>query len=159
MALLPDWLLTSPGSTIFILCFSILITFITSLTNRLLVNREQIDAWRREIAAWTADSQKAQRTGDKKLLAKVKKQQPRIVQLQSKMLRQSFKPMLVYMIPLMLLWQFFLIPLYGTGTIAYLPGLFGGEWELPLFWWYMLCSFLFGTLFSRVFGIVVTGSE
>lgn len=151
--MLPDWLLTPPGSTIFILCFSAIITLITSLANRILVDREQMNAWQREIRAWTADSKKAQRTGDKKLLAKVQKQKSQIMQLQGKVFKQSLKPMLVYFIPFMLLWQLFLIPLFGVGTMAYFPGLSGGYIELPLFMWYLVCSFASGTFISRALGI------
>jgi len=155
--LLPDWLLTPPGSTIFILCFSAIITLITSLANRILVDREQMNAWQREIRAWTADSKKAQRAGDKKLLAKVQKQQSRIMQLQGKVFKQSLKPMLVYFIPFMLLWQLFLIPLFGEGIIAYFPAApalgFSNPIPLPLFIWYLICSFASGTFISRALGI------
>jgi len=103
-----------------------------------------MNAWQREIRAWTADSRKAQRSDDKKLLAKVQKQQSRIMQLQGKVFKQSLKPMLVYFVPFMLLWQLFLIPLFGVGTMAYFPGLGGGYIELPLFLWYLICSFASG---------------
>lgn len=153
--MLPSWLLTPPGSTLFILCFSALITLLTSLINRVLVNREQMNAWQSEISAWMADSKKAKRTGDKKLLAKVQKQQPRIMQLQSKVFKQSLKPMVIYFVPFMLLWQLFLIPLFGVGTMAYFPGLGGGYIELPLFLWYLICSFTSGSLISRALGITM----
>lgn len=112
-----------------------------------------MNAWQGEIRAWTADSKKAQRAGDKKLLAKVQKQKSRIMQLQGKVFKQSLKPMLVYFIPFMLLWQLFLIPLFGVGTMAYFPGLSGGYIELPLFMWYLICSFASGTFISRALGI------
>ena len=151
--LLPNWLTIPPGSTIFILGFSALITLITSLVNRLLVDREQLNGWQREIREWTNDSKRAQRTGDKKLLAKVQKQQSRIMQLQGKVFKQSLKPMIVYFVPFMLLWQWFLIPELGVGTMAYFPGLSGGYIELPLFLWYLICSFASGTLISRALGV------
>ena len=151
--LLPDWLLAPPGSTVFILCFSALITLITSLVNRILVDREQLNGWQREIREWTANSKKAKRTGDKKLVAKVQKQQSRIMQLQGKVFKQSLKPMVVYFVPFMLLWQLFLIPLFSVGTMAYFPGLSGGYIELPLFLWYLICSFASGTLISRALGV------
>lgn len=155
--MLPDWLLAPPGSTIFILCFSAIITLVTSLANRILVDREQMNTWQREIRAWTADSKKAQRAGDKKLLAKVQKQKSRIMQLQGKVFKQSLKPMLVYFIPFMLLWQLFLIPEFGGGIIAYFPAApilgFSDPIPLPLFMWYLICSFASGTFISRALGI------
>lgn len=157
-----DWLTGIPTATIFILLLSLTISFITSLGNRLLTDRNQLRAWNKEIAAWRADSVKATRTGDKKLAAKVKKQQKHIMQLQSKVMFQSMKTSFLWFIPLMLIWYLFLIPVFGPSTVAYLPGLPGlfgtePEWKLSYFWWYLLCSFLFGALFSRLFGLTLGG--
>jgi len=142
-----------PYSTLFILSISSAISLITSLTNRLLTNREQMKAWNQEISAWRADSMKATRTGDKKLKAKVEKQQKHVMQIQSKMSMQSMKTSFIWLIPLMLLWIFFLTPTYASvASVAYLPGI-GGVWPLPLFWWYLLCSFLSNSLITRLLGL------
>jgi uncharacterized membrane protein (DUF106 family) len=142
-----------PYSTLFILLISSIISLVTSLTNRLLTNREQMKAWNQEISAWRADSMKATRTGDKKLKAKVEKQQKHIMQIQSKMSWQSMKTTFIWFIPLMLLWIFFLTPTYANvASVAYLPGI-GGVWSLPLFWWYLLCSFLSNSLITRLLGL------
>jgi len=150
-----------PVSTIFILFLSMALTFVTSLANRLLTNQDQLRAWRREVAQWNADFRKARKTGDKKLLAKVQKMQPQIMKIQSKMSWQSMKVSFMFMIPFFLLWYFFLTPTYITvSAVAYIPNFLsstsGVSWvPLPLFWWYLLCSFLFGTLFARVLGLAV----
>jgi uncharacterized membrane protein (DUF106 family) len=142
-----------PYSTLFILLISSVISLVTSLTNRLLTDREQMKAWNQEIVAWRADSLKATRTGDKKLKAKVEKQQKHIMQIQSKMTWQSTKTTFIWFIPLMLLWIFFLTPTYANvASVAYLPGI-GGVWSLPLFWWYLLCSFLSNSLITRLLGL------
>jgi len=143
-----------PSSTLFILLVASVISLVTSLTNRLLTNREQMKAWSQEIAAWRADSIKATRTGDKKLLAKVNKQQKHIMQIQSKMTWQSMKTTFVWFIPLMLLWLFFLTPTYANaGAVVYIPGVGG----LPMFWWYLLCSFLSNALLTRLLGLGLGG--
>lgn len=141
---------------------SFFLSLVTSLTNRLLTDREQMRAWTQEIAAWREDSRKATRTGDKKLMAKVKKQQKHIMQLQSKMTWQSMKTSFLWFIPLMLLWWLFLTPLYtsaetGPIAVAYIPW-FGSD-PLPLIYvyWYMLCSFLSGVLLSRLLGLGLGG--
>lgn len=154
-----DWLLTptAPGATVAIILLSIGISLMTSLANRLLTNREQLNAWRKEISQWTTEFNEARRSNDKKLMAKVKRQQPRITQLQSKMMWQSMKVSLLFMVPFFLIWQL-LIGFYGGNVVAYLPW-FGGEWALPIFYWYLLCSFLFSTLFSRVFGLAWGATE
>jgi len=151
-------LTVTPYSTLFILLLSFFLSLVTSLTNRLLTKREQMRAWTQEIAAWREDSRKASRTGDKKLMAKVKKQQKHIMQMQSKMTWQSMKTSFIWFIPLMMLWWFFLTPVFGpVGPVAYLPW-FGSE-PLPLsyVYWYLLCSFLSGALLSRLLGLGMGG--
>jgi uncharacterized membrane protein (DUF106 family) len=147
-----------PVSTIFILFLSMALTLVTSLANRLLTNQNQLRTWRQEVAEWTADSRKAAKSGDKKLLAKVKKQQPQIMKIQSKMMWQSMKVSFIFMIPFFLLWSLFLTPTYGNVAVAYIPNIFSSgssvSWmPIPLFVWYLLCSFLFGTLFARILGL------
>jgi uncharacterized membrane protein (DUF106 family) len=118
-------------------------------------------AWTQEIAAWRADSLKATRSGDKKLMAKVKKQQQQMMQLQSKMMWQSMKTSFIWFIPLMLLWWVFLTPLYtapGVGPVAYLPWGFGvTTLQLPFFYWYLLCSFFSQALVTRLLGMGMGG--
>jgi len=147
-----------PYSTLFIMLLSFLVSFITLLTNRLLTNREQMRAWNQEIAAWRSESLKAARSGDKKLMAKVKKQQQHVMQLQSKMTMQQMKTNFIWTIPLLLLWWFVLGPMYsGVGALAYLPGI-GSEWVLNYVLWYLLCSMLFGpVLLTRLLGLGLGG--
>lgn len=100
---------------------------------------------------------KATRAGDKKLMAKVKKQERHIMQLQSKMMWQSMKTSFLWFIPLMLIWYVLLPQVINIGDIvAYLPWL-SGELELTVFIWYLLCSFLAGALFNRLFGLGMGG--
>ena len=129
---LPEWLLPIPNSTLFILLLSMSLSFLTALANRLLTNREQLSAWRKEVARWTADSKKARKSGDKKLLAKVKRKEKHILSLQSKMMWQSMKVSLLFMIPFFLIWQL-LIGFYGDEPVATIPWI-DGRWDLPLFY-------------------------
>lgn len=160
--MLPDSLLNIPFSTIFILLLAVAITLLTSLANRLLTDPEKSKTWRREIAEWNSELRKAQRSGDKKRVEKLMKKQKYILQLQSKMMWQSMKVMMLFIIPLIFMWQI-LSGDYGLASIAYFPGI-GPTIPLPLlgnisslFWWYMLCSFLFSTIFSHLFGLVSLG--
>jgi len=172
--MLPEWLATIPASTIFILCLSVLMAFLTTLINRRLTSREQLQqmrAWQREISAWTSDYNKARRTGDKKLLRKVQKQEKRIKQLQMKVASQSLQSMKTFPIfmilfilvwlPLtgrLLYWELFDAPFTGVETVAYLPW-FGGAMPLNIFSWYVICSFAAGILISRVFGVGMEATE
>lgn len=157
MAWIPQILLDIPFSTIFILLLAVVITLLTSLANRLLTDPEKSKAWRKEITDWNSELRKARRSGDKKRVEKLMKKQQQILQLQSKMMWQSTKIMLMFFVPLIIIWQI-LGGDYGSTPIAYFPGI---GWNLPipffnssLVWWYMLCSFFFSTMFSHLLGLV-----
>lgn len=169
----PDWLAVPPGSTLFIMLISLLFALFISVINRIFNPREQfgqMKAWKKEIDAWLSDYRKATRSNDKQLLAKVKKQEKRIKQLQMKMAAQSFRQMklmpinLIFFFLIWLLvtgrilsWQLFETPFSGSvAPVAYIPWL-NGVFPLDYFAWYILCSFLFGTLFNRLFGLGMGG--
>jgi uncharacterized membrane protein (DUF106 family) len=152
-----EWLAAIPNSTLFVMFLSFVVSFATSVTNRVLTNREQLKAWTKEIKEWREDSLKARKTGDKKLLAKVKKQERHVMQLQSKMTFQSMKTSFLWFIPLMIMWYVLLpriVPI--SEIVAYIPWL-SGEFPLSVFLWYLLCSFLASALFTRIFGLGLGG--
>jgi uncharacterized membrane protein (DUF106 family) len=154
-----------PVSTIFLFLLAAVISLLTSLTNRLLTDPEKSKAWRKEIADWNKELREARREGDQKRLDKVMKKQKQILQIQSKMTWQSMKVTLIFFVPLIIIWQvlggFFTKVESGkpfSVPVAYFPGL-GSNLPLPIFnvsliWWYLLCSMLFGTVFSHILGII-----
>jgi len=161
-----------PYSTIIILLVSLAMAFISSLVNSRFTpreHREKLRTLQRQIAALKKKKddnlKKAKSTGDKKLLKKGRKQEKQLLQLQSQMASLSLRQMRVLPITMaifFLVWLFltgsilgvklFESPFVGTGTFAYLPWI-SGVMELNLFYWYLLCSFLFGALSSRIFGL------
>ena len=157
MVLFIEWLLEpyAPGATIFILLLCVLLTSLTSLANRFFSNPEQLRTWRKEIKKWTDEFKAAQKSKDKKLLAKVEKQKARIMKLQQKMSWQSMKISLLFFIPFIIMWQV----LWGiySEPVAFLPGFPFGP--LSIIYWYMLCSLFFSTLFSRALGVGIAGME
>ena len=150
--MLPAWLLNSPSSTFFTLALALAISLTTTLLNRKFVDREQVAASKLELDRWNAERKLAAKTGDKKLLAKVKKQQPRMLQMQSKMFSQQMKTSLITFIPLIIMWQF-LMGFFQAFPVAHLPGIYVGESiYLTFFYWYLICSFFVQTLLSKIFG-------
>ncbi len=158
-----EFLKLIPFSTIFIFLLAATISFSTSLVNRLLTNPEKSKAWRKEISEWNTELREAKRSEDKKRTEKLMKKQQYILKLQSKMMWQSMKVMLLFFVPLILMWQF-LGGFYQNTPIAFFPGsadasgvitipLIGMQFS-SLMWWYVLCSFLSGTVFSHLFGLV-----
>ncbi len=153
-----EWLSVIPASTFFILLMAFGISSATSLSNRLLTNREQLREWNKEISQWRSESMKATRSGDKKLMAKVKKKEKHIMQLQSKMMMQSMKTTFLWFIPMLLLWYVLLPQLVEVDkTVAYLPWLGPEPLSLNVILWYLACSFLAGIIFNRLLGLGLGG--
>lgn len=161
--MLPQILQEIPFSTLFILSLAAIISLLTSLANRLMTDPEKTSNWRKEIAEWNKKLREAQKSKDEKQVEKLMKKQQQILQLQSKMMWQSMKVMLLFIVPLFLMWQF-LGGFYHNIPIAIVPGISDAEGVITiplinmqfnsLIWWYLFCSFLFGTVFSHLFGLV-----
>lgn len=147
VSLLLEWFFTpsAPGATISLTIISLAISLTFSLANRLLVNQKQLMEWRREFTKWSSKLSEAKRTGNKKLLAKLKRKEPQMLKLQSKMTFQSLKVSFLFMIPLLILWQV-LYMIFPSPQIAFLPG-FG--W-LNVYWWYFLSYSFFSFVFTRL---------
>jgi uncharacterized membrane protein (DUF106 family) len=131
----------------------IAISFTSSSVNRLLINRfvgwEQYRTMQKDVAEYQSDMRKALRANDKKAIEKLKKKESQVLNMQKKML----KPQLVLFVisfSYIFIWWFVLTPVYGADILAYVPGL-GPQGVLI---WYMICSFFFGTLASRMLGIL-----
>ena len=157
---IPQILRALPFSTVFILALSLVISLATTLVNRRLTDPQKSKEWRKEISDFQKELRAAQKSKDKKTLDKVMKKQQYVMQLQSKMMWQSMKVSLLFIVPLFLMWQI-LGGFYGSTAIAFLPGV-GSQVTLPifnitltsLFWWYLLSSLFFGTAFQHLFGLI-----
>ena len=78
-----------PYSTFLTLAIALVVSLVTSLLNRKFIDREKFTAWRQEINQFNTEKKLAKKTGDNKLLAKIKKREPQILQIQSKMAKQQ----------------------------------------------------------------------
>ncbi len=153
-----DFLTYTPNSTLFIMLVAFAVSLATSTTNRLLTKHDQLRDWNKEISQWRSESMKAARSGDKKLVAKLKKQEKHIMQLQSKMMWQSMKTSFLWFIPLMLMWYVLLPQAIAPVTVvASLPWLGPEPYALNVFTWYLFCSLLAGIIFNRLFGLGMGG--
>lgn len=150
-----EWLLMpeAPGATIIIMFICVTISLINSSVNRLLIVKlvgwEQYIAMQKEIAEHRALSTQALRTQDKKLLEKLKKKESEILSMQKKMARPQLV-LFVLSFSYIFVWWFVLGPAYAGNAVAIIPGI----GKIDLFWWYFICSFAFGTISSRVLGII-----
>lgn len=167
-----SFLAQPPYVTIVVLFVSISMSFASSFINSRFMpkeHRQKVRELQRKISALTKEKnenmKQAKSTGDKKLLKKAQKQEKQLLQFQSQSLSLSSKQFRVLPITMgvfFVVWllltgsilgiNLFTSPFIGPDPVAYLPW-FGGVMQLNLFYWYLICSFLFGTLFSRIFGL------
>ena len=167
-----SFLAQPPVATIVVLSVSMIMSFLSSFINSRFMpkeHRQKVKDLQRRISALTKEKnenmKEAKSTDDKKLLKKAQKQEKQLLQLQSQALSLSSKQirvlpitMAVFFVVWLLLtgsilgFKLFTSPFMGPDPIAYLPW-FGGVLPLELFYWYLICSFLFGSLFSRIFGL------
>jgi uncharacterized membrane protein (DUF106 family) len=156
LEVLPSILQQRPYSTIFILGIAALVSLLTTLVNRLVSNPQKSKGQRKEVSEWNKELREAQRAKDKKTIEKLMKKQQYIMKMQTKMMWSSMKVSLLFIVPLLLMWQV-LGGFYSGQDIAIFPGV-GANLPLPMFsasliWWYLLCSLFFGTTFAHVFGL------
>jgi uncharacterized membrane protein (DUF106 family) len=152
-----EWLFSPPVSTLVIFAVSFLLSLATTLIRRRFTDPEQAAKWQEEIKTYNENKDRAKKTRDKKLTARLKKQEKRISQMQSKMLKGQLVTMGGSMGLYLVVWQL-LIFFYGAASIAYVP--FGipfvtGEppYPMPIIFWYVICSYLSSTILSRIFGM------
>lgn len=139
-----------PLSTVSIMAVAVTISFANMGLNRLLITRiigwHEYKSMQKEMSEYNSERMSALRAKDTKTLERLKKKESQITAMQTKM----FKPQLI-LIPITFI--YFIIWPVLTGFfphfVAYVPGL-GGQ---PFFIWYLICSFFFGTIASRVVGV------
>jgi uncharacterized membrane protein (DUF106 family) len=151
-----------PIATLVIMLTALTISFLNMGINRLLITRicgwEEYKVMRKETSEYQSQLMEAMRANDTKRVEKLKKKESQIRNMQSKMM----KPQMI-LLPIsfsyIIIWYLFLIPTFQTNAVAVVPGLVLNMTDplipngLPVIIWYMLCSFFFGTLASRIVGV------
>jgi uncharacterized membrane protein (DUF106 family) len=143
-----------PIATLVIMLIAIAISFINMVINRLLITRicgwEEYKVMRKETSEYQSQLMAAMRAKDTKRVEKLKKKESQIRSMQSKMM----KPQMI-LLPIsfsyIIIWYIFLIPTFQADPVALVPGL--APAGIPVIYWYMICSFFFGTLASRIVGV------
>jgi uncharacterized membrane protein (DUF106 family) len=143
-----------PLATIVILLVAVAVSFLNMGLNRLLITRicgwEEYKVMRKETSEYQSQLMQAMRANDTKRIEKLKKKETQIKNMQSKMMKPQ-AILLPISFSYIVIWIFFLIPTFGANAVAYVPGI--APAGIPVLYWYMICSFFFGTLASRVIGV------
>ncbi len=146
--------LTYRHATLLVLLISLLFSLLVTLLTRRMVDWEKVRRIREEVASWQAELREAQRKKDMKKVHKMMLEQGRILSLQGEMMRESFRPALVYLFPWLLLWA--LLRWVYTGWVMVwlpfsLPLPFFGEWSSCGFiGWLFITYFSFSHLWRRL---------
>jgi uncharacterized membrane protein (DUF106 family) len=144
-----------PMATLAIMLVAVTISFANMGLNRLIITKmlgwHEYRSMQKEIAEYNSERMAALRSKDTKTIERLKKKESQINAMQTKM----FKPQLV-LIPITFIYFVIWPVLQGSFTVngvpqfvAYIPG-FGAQ---QFFIWYLICSFFFGTIASRVIGV------
>jgi len=136
---------------------SLSISFISIWIRQKLINQKQFAEWQAEIKAWNEEKSRAAKLGDKKILARLKRREKRILQIQSKMFKKQMVIMFLNMAMFISVWQILIFYL-GNKSVAYLPFAIpfltsSPPYTLNLFYWYIICSFFSSSLVSRILGV------
>ena len=139
-----------PIATVLIMLVSLVISLANMGLNRALITKmigwREYHAMQKEVAEHNKQRMAALRANDQKTIERLKKKDSQITAMQGKLAKPQ-------MLLLPITFIYFIIWPILTGffpfTVAYVPG-FGAQ---PFFIWYMMCSFFFGTLASKIVGV------
>lgn len=159
------------GPLLFIVVIAIVISLITTVAQKFLVNQDRLLFLQKEMKDFQQEMNEARKSNDPKALEKVQKKQSEFMSTQKEMMTMSFRPMIVTFLPIIIIFWWIsqnsllnhlvvqlptfayyvlLVPLFHL-IYAPSPGVTG----MTIEWlgWYILCSFGFSMLFRKLMGI------
>ena len=142
-----------PSSAIFIFGVAFCLVLLVVTINRLAVDIKKIQAFELEIRKHTNDLNKAKANNDKTALRRLKREELRLKQLRSYVLKQRLNSSFITVIPLMMIY-IIINTVYIGKQVATLPFDFpfvGRSAPFPI--WYLLCYFTIYLPLSKLFGV------
>ncbi|RLE52465.1 MAG: hypothetical protein DRJ33_03735 [Candidatus Methanomethylicota archaeon] len=148
----PTWL-TPPYSTLLVFLLAAFLAVSSSLITKALVDVEKMARHMKEITEWRKEYMQALKSGDQKLIAKMKKREASIKRMQSEMSKQQLKPLAATFVPFILIWWVFNGVFRGSiVAISPIPLPFVG-YHLDFISWYIISSFGLTTLVQKLLGV------
>ena len=157
-----------PYATIFILCLAVAISLINALLNRRFIDIEQLRRMQKEFKEWKREFSEAQKSGDVQKLEKLKRKQSKIMRMQSQIMQQQLKAMVIFLIPILVVF-WLLRGFYPPGhAVAYIPLQLPfiswldearGLYAIGFIGWYLLCAIGVGMPLLRALGLLLTMEE
>ena len=161
---------TNPALTVLIIAF--IVSLITTIANKYLVDQDEMNEIQERNKAFQKELRDAQKRGDGKKIAELQARQTEMMQDQSKMMTNSFKPRIVTFVPIILIF-FWMRTSVISGLVVILPPsvywvtltpfwhfighfLYGGNATIPygIGWllWYMICTFGMSQILRKFLG-------
>lgn len=137
------------GAIIGVFIIATLVAFVITLANKLLVDQDRLQFLQGEMKGFQSEMMKAQKSGDPKAMAAMQKKQAEFMDLQKEMMFNSFKPMIVTFIPIILIFYW----MAGNPLINHL------YLNMPTFTYYVLLVPIFHTFYHQSPGIPVMAIE
>jgi uncharacterized membrane protein (DUF106 family) len=147
--------ITIPESTLMVTITAIGLSLVTQLVTRRVVDLDAERRMRAEISAFNKEKREATLAKDKAKLEKLKKRELPMRQEQAKVSTARLKVTAITFVPLLLVYYLMASFLGGFSVVVAnsslpIPYLVGGDGTMALFWWYMLSSFTFSTLLTKL---------
>lgn len=137
------------GAIIGVFLIATLVAFVITVANKLLVDQDRLQFLQGEMKGFQGEMMKAQKSGDPKAMAEMQKKQAKFMELQKEMMFNSFKPMIVTFVPIILIFYW----MAGNPLINQL------YLNLPSFAYYVLLVPIFHTFYHQSAGIPVMAVE
>ncbi len=162
----------NPNNPIFtIFMISTLVALLTTLANKFLVDQDRMEEIRVKMKAFQEEMREVKKSGDSKAMEKMQQKQLEMMSDQKEMMTMSFKPMLVTMLPILIVFWWMAQEPHIAQTVVMLPKIAYYCLLVPLWhmlyqplpstptgaieWlgWYVLCSFAMSQIFRKIFGL------
>jgi uncharacterized membrane protein (DUF106 family) len=137
------------GAIIGVFLIATLVAFVITVANKLLVDQDRLQFLQGEMKGFQGEMMKAQKSGDPKAMAEMQKKQAKFMELQKEMMFNSFKPMIVTFVPIILIFYW----MAGNPLINQL------YLNLPSFAYYVLLVPIFHTFYHQSAGVPVMAVE
>jgi uncharacterized membrane protein (DUF106 family) len=148
--------------TLLVILEAVGVNCVYAIGRRKFTNIDKMRRYNAEMKAFRAEMTAATKAGDKVKIEKLKKKQLQMQKMQAEISMDNLTPTLLFMLPL--LGVYYLVSSFVRGAILVIspipfgpfhfgPYAIGWNIEVPFFWWYMICSFTFSSIITRLFGL------
>lgn len=163
------------GAIVGVFIIATIVAFLITLANKLLVDQDRLQYLQKEMKEYQQEMMKAQKSGDPKLMKEMQKKQAKFMDIQKEMMFNSFKPMIVTFVPIIIIFYWmagnhtithFYVQLPTFGYYIFLVPFF--QWIASIFYpvgavtpfatiawlgWYILVSFAMSMIFRKFMGL------